>query len=235
MQTLLQIRSSIFSDGGQSSRLAERFVAAWHAAKPGGKVIVRDLALEPVPHLDAARFGAFVAKRDERTPEQQAMVAYSDALIDELARADVVVLAVPMYNFGIPSTLKAYFDHIARAGETFRYTEEGPAGLLTGKKVYVFAARGGLYAGTPRDSQTAVPDELPRFPGHERHSVRLCRRPGGERLQQGARASPRHRRRSTAWSRRNSRRFDGLGRPTRARPVWTHSRGACAQPQGHEI
>ena len=154
MKTLLQIRSSIFSNDGQSSRLAERFVARWSASNPGGKVIVRDLAKEPVPHLDAARFGAFLAKPVERTPAQQAVVEYSDALIGELKRADVVVLGLPMYNFGVPSTLKAYFDHVARVGETFKYTEKGPVGLLTGKKVYVFAARGGMYAGTPNDTQT---------------------------------------------------------------------------------
>ena len=154
MKTLLQIRSSIFSNDGQSSRLAERFVARWSASNPGGKVIVRDLAKEPVPHLDAARFGAFLAKPEERTPAQQAVVDYSDALIGELKRADVVVLGLPMYNFGVPSTLKAYFDHVARVGETFKYTEKGPVGLLTGKKVYVFAARGGMYAGTPNDTQT---------------------------------------------------------------------------------
>ncbi len=170
MKTLLQIRSSIFSDGGQSSRLAERFVAAWRGANPGGKVVVRDLAREPVPHLDAARFGAFLAKPDARTSEQQAVIAYSDALIAELKRADVVVLGLPMYNFGVPSMLKAYFDHIARAGETFRYTEKGPVGLVTGKEVYVFAARGGIYsevagAGTPRDTQTPYIREFLGFLG----------------------------------------------------------------------
>ena len=154
MKTLLQIRSSIFSNDGQSSRLAERFVARWRASNPGGKVIVRDLAKEPLPHLDAARFGAFLTKPEERTPAQQAVVDYSDALIGELKRADVVVLGLPMYNFGVPSTLKAYFDHVARVGETFKYTEKGPVGQLTGKKVYVFAARGGMYAGTPNDTQT---------------------------------------------------------------------------------
>ncbi len=154
MKTLLVIRSSIHSESGQSSRLANRFIARWRAAHPGGKVIVRDLAQEPVPHLDADRFGAFIAKPETRTPQQQAIVADSDVLIAELRSADAVVLAVPMYNFGIPSTLKAYFDHIARAGVTFRYTDTGPVGLLTGKQAYVFATRGGLYAGTPRDSQT---------------------------------------------------------------------------------
>jgi FMN-dependent NADH-azoreductase len=154
MKTLLQIQSSIFSDGGQSSQLARRFVTAWRAANPGGRVIVRDLAAEPAPHLDAERFGAFLSKPEQRTPEQQAVVDYSDALIEELRQADVVVIGVPTYNFGVPSTLKAYFDHVARAGVTFRYTEKGPVGLLTGKKVYVFAARGGMYAGTPNETQT---------------------------------------------------------------------------------
>jgi FMN-dependent NADH-azoreductase len=154
MKTLLKIQSSIFSDGGQSSQLAGRFIAAWRASNPGSKVIVRDLAKEPVPHLDAGRFGAFLAKPEERTPEQQAVVDYSDMLIDELKRADVIVIGLPMYNFGLPSTLKAYFDHVARVGVTFRYTEKGPVGLLTDKKVYVFAARGGMYAGTPNETQT---------------------------------------------------------------------------------
>jgi FMN-dependent NADH-azoreductase len=154
MKTLLQVTTSIHSDGGQSSRLADRFVTAWRKANPDGIVVVRDVARDPVPHLDAARFGAFLAKPGERTAEQQAVVDYSDALIAEIRRADVVVIGAPMYNFGIPSTLKAYFDHIARAGVTFRYTETGPVGLLKGKQAIVFAARGGLYAGTPRDTQT---------------------------------------------------------------------------------
>ena len=79
-----------------------------------------------------------------------------------------------MYNFGVPSMLKAYFDHVARAGVTFRYTEKGPVGLLTGKKVYVFATRGGYYAGTPLDTQTALRARLPRLPRHHRRGVRLC-------------------------------------------------------------
>jgi FMN-dependent NADH-azoreductase len=165
MSTLLLVKTSIFSDGGQSSRLAERFVAAWRESNPGATVRVRDLAKDPVPHIDAGRFGAFLAKPDERTSEQQAVVDYSDALIEELQSADVIVLGLPMYNFGVPSTLKAYFDHVARAGITFRYTENGPVGLITGKKVYVFAARGGLYAGTPRDTQTQYVRDFLAFLG----------------------------------------------------------------------
>jgi FMN-dependent NADH-azoreductase len=153
MQTLLQIKTSIFSDKGESSRLANRFAGAWRAAHPDGRVIVRDLARDPVPHLDAERFGAFLAKPEARTKAQAEALRCSDALIEELKEADIVALGVPLYNFGLPSTLKAYIDHIARAGVTFRYTEKGPVGLVTGKRAYVFATRGGLYAGTPLDTQ----------------------------------------------------------------------------------
>lgn len=165
MTTVLQLNTSLFSNGGQSSRLADQFTGALRAANPDTRVIVRDFAREPVPHLSAERFQAFIAKPEERTPEQQAVVNYSDALIDEIRRADVIVLGLPMYNFGLPSTLKAYFDHIARAGVTFRYTETGPVGLLTEKKAYVFATRGGLYAGTPLDTQTAYIRDFLRFLG----------------------------------------------------------------------
>jgi FMN-dependent NADH-azoreductase len=165
MTTLLQLNTSLFSTGGQSSRLADEFVARWRTNHPGGKVIVRDLAREPVPHLSAERFGAFLAKPGERTPEQQAVAAESDHLIDELKRADVIVLGLPMYNFGVPSTLKAYFDHVARAGVTFRYTEKGPVGLLTGKHAYVFATRGGFYDGAAADTQTAFVRQFLGFLG----------------------------------------------------------------------
>lgn len=154
MKTLLLIRSSLLLGNGQSNRLADRYVAAWQAANPEGRVVVRDLATHPVPHLDLARVGAFSTPAEQRTPEQRALVAESDALIAELQGADVVALGLPLYNFGIPSTLKAYFDHIARAGVTFRYTAAGAEGLVKGKQVLVFAARGGLYQGQPHDTQT---------------------------------------------------------------------------------
>lgn len=165
MSTLLKINASLFSSHGQSSQLTERFVTTWLDNHAGASVVTRDLAAEPVPHLDGARFMSFLAKPEERTAEQQAVVAYSDALIDELKRADVVVIGLPMYNFGVPSTLKAYFDHIARAGVTFKYTATGPEGLLTGKKAYILAARGGMYAGTPKDSQTTYVRDFLAFLG----------------------------------------------------------------------
>src|SRR5687768_18580435 len=118
MKTLLQIQTSLFEGNGQSSKLASSFANEWLAANPDGRVVVRDIGREPVPHLTAERFQAFLAKPADRTPEQQAIAGFSDALIDELFSADVIVLGLPMYNFGVPSSLKAYFDHIARAGVT---------------------------------------------------------------------------------------------------------------------
>ena len=165
MNTLLQINASLFSNNGQSSRLADKFVAAWQAQTPDGQVVVRDLATDPVPHLDGERFLSFLAKPEERSAQQQAVVDFSDALIAQIKGADAIVIGLPMYNFGIPSTLKAYFDHIARAGVTFRYTENGPVGLLGGKKVYIFATRGGLYAGTAKDSQTTYVRDFLNFIG----------------------------------------------------------------------
>lgn len=154
MRTLLQLNTSLYSNEGQSSQLTQRYVDAWSARNPNGAVIVRDLAADPVPHLTAERFAAFNTAPAARSGEQQLVVDYSDRLIDELRRADTVVIGLPMYNFGVPSTLKAYFDHVARANVTFKYTETGPVGLLSGKKVTVIATRGGAYAGTPMDSQT---------------------------------------------------------------------------------
>ena len=166
MTTLLQVNASIYNGNGQSSQLADQFVAAFRARNPATRIVVRDVAAaEPVPHLNAERFGAFITKPEERSAAQHAAVAYSDSLIDELKQADVIVFGLPMYNFGVPSQLKAYFDHIARAGATFKYTDKGPVGLLTGKKVYAFAARGGVYAGTPADTQTSYVRDFLRFLG----------------------------------------------------------------------
>jgi len=154
MSTLLLVQTSLYGAQGASSQLAERFVADWRKRNPGGRVVVRDLAEDPAPHLTAERFQAFSTAAENRTPQQQEVVAYSDALISELRSADTVVFAVPMYNFSVPSTLRAYFDHIARAGVTFRYTSAGPEGLLKGRRTYVFITRGGVY---PESADTQTP------------------------------------------------------------------------------
>jgi FMN-dependent NADH-azoreductase len=172
MKTYLQLNTSLFGDDAQSSRLAGQFVAALartEQAESGSAeapmVIVRDLGQHPIEHLTAERFQAFATPAEQRTPEQRRVAAESDTLIDELRAADVLVIGLPMYNFGVPSTLKAYFDHVARAGVTFRYSETGPVGLLTGKRAYVFATRGGRHAGTPRDLQSAFVRQFLGFIG----------------------------------------------------------------------
>jgi FMN-dependent NADH-azoreductase len=166
MPTLLQINASINNEKSQSSQLANQFIDRFQKRYPGATTLVRDVAAaEPVPHLNAERFAAFITPAEQRSAQQAAVVAYSDALINELKQADVIVLGLPMYNFGVPSQLKAYFDHIARSGVTFTYTDKGPVGLLSGKKVYVFATRGGQYAGTPLDTQTNYVRDFLRFVG----------------------------------------------------------------------
>ncbi len=154
MTTILQINSAARSQGAQSTLLADELTAKLKQSNPGATVTVRNLQADPLPHLDDAVLGAFFTPAESRTPEQNAIVAKSDALIAELQAADVIVIGAPLYNFGVSSQLKTYFDWIARAGVTFRYTENGPEGLVKGKKVHVVSARGGKYAGTPNDSQT---------------------------------------------------------------------------------
>jgi len=166
MKTLLYVRTSLYGEQGQSSQLAARFVADWRRRHPHGRVITRDLAADPAPHLTAERFQAFSVAPADRTSEQQAAVAYSDALIEELRSADTVVFGVPMYNFSVPSTLRAYFDHVARAGVTFRYTSAGPEGLLKGRRTLVFVARGGVYA-EGADTQTPYLRQFLGFIGLE--------------------------------------------------------------------
>lgn len=146
MKTLLKVQASLFGEQGQSSQLANRFIERWQAEHPAGRIVVRDLNANPVPHITAERFQALIAKAADRTPAQQVLVNESDTLIGELNAADVIVFAIPMYNFSIPSTVRSYFDHIARSGVTFRYTENGPEGLIKNKKAYVFISRGGIYA-----------------------------------------------------------------------------------------
>jgi len=149
MTTILHINSSIRSAGSVSRQLSSEFVSKWKAANPGDVVIERDLASNPVPHLTEQMMGAFFTPADQRSPEQARTIELADGLVQELFRADVVVLGAPMYNFSISSALKAWIDHVTRAGLTFSYAEAGPVGLVTGKKVYLFTASGGVYSEGP--------------------------------------------------------------------------------------
>lgn len=142
---ILQITTSVRGDASESTRVTNQIVAKLTAANPGASVVRRDLGAQPHPLLDGAALGALFTPAGQRSAEQLARVQLDDALILEAQAADVIVLGAPMYNFAMPVQLKSWFDAIARAGVTFRYTETGPEGLLKNKKVYVAAARGGVY------------------------------------------------------------------------------------------
>jgi FMN-dependent NADH-azoreductase len=164
MRTILKITAAMTGAKGFSAQLADEFIQQWLADNPGSRIVERDLYANPVPHLTAERFEAFSTPATELSSGQRTVVAYSDELIAELQAADVIVFAVPMYNFSVPSTLRAYFDHIARAGVTFRYTAEGAKGMIVGKQAYVFVARGGIYPAAA-DTQTPYLRQFLRFIG----------------------------------------------------------------------
>ncbi len=150
---ILQVNGSARREGANSTRVANLVTERLLARNPGAQLVLRDLAVTPQPVLDEAALGALFTPADKRTPEQAARAALDEALIAEVQAADVIVLGVPMYNFAITAQLKNWIDAIAKAGVTFRYTENGPEGLVKGKKVYVALARGGRYRGTELDSQ----------------------------------------------------------------------------------
>ena len=162
---ILQVNSSARLDSSFSTRLANGLVARLRTEHPAASLTVRDLARTPHPPLDESALQALFTPAEQRSPEHHARVAQDDALIAELQAADVVVLGVPMYNFGVPAGLKNWIDAISRAKVTFRYTEKGPEGLLTGKKVYVVLTRGGQYRNTPADSQVPYLKTLLTFLG----------------------------------------------------------------------
>jgi len=153
MSRVLIIESSARQQDSVSRQLTQQFISQWQAAHPADQITVRDLAINPVPHLDSTLLGGWMKPAEQRNEIEQLALERSNQLTDELVEADVLVLAAPMYNFAIPSTLKAWFDHVLRAGVTFKYGETGPQGLLTGKRAYVLTARGGIYAGGSLDHQ----------------------------------------------------------------------------------
>lgn len=150
---ILQINTSARATGANSTRLADAITARLKALHPDAAVALRDLATQPHPVLDGESLTALFTPADQRTAAQCARAALDDALIAQVQAANVLVLGVPMYNFGVTVQFKSWIDAIAKAGVTFRYTATGPEGLLTGKKVYVALARGGVYRDTATDSQ----------------------------------------------------------------------------------
>ena len=146
MSRVLIIESSARQQDSVSRQLTQTFIKQWQAAHPKDEIPVRDLAVNPVPHLDINLLGGWMKPAEQRTDIEQASLERSNLLTDELLAADVLVLAAPMYNFTIPSTLKAWLDHVLRAGVTFKYTETGPVGLAGNKTVIVASSRGGVYS-----------------------------------------------------------------------------------------
>jgi FMN-dependent NADH-azoreductase len=146
VKNILFVLSSPRGWKSYSHQFASHIVDDLKARHPSAKVVVRDVAREPLPHVDEAFVTGRVLPSEKRSPAEAKALALSDALVDELAAADVVVLAVPMYNFGLPSSLKAWIDHIMRPGRAFSYSEKGPEGLFKGKKAVVVVARGGVYS-----------------------------------------------------------------------------------------
>ena len=145
MSNVLLIHSSMFGDESKSLGLARELIARL----PHTSLVERPLGPDTIPHLDAETLKAMRIPEAARTDRQKELLALSDTLVGELEAADTIVLAVPMYNFSISSTLKAWIDHVAWAGRTFRYTASGPEGLLKGKKVFVATSRGGVYSEGP--------------------------------------------------------------------------------------
>lgn len=148
MSNVLVLNSSVGGADSVTRLLVEDAVAEIRRRDPAAQVVSRDLAANPVPHL-APDGVAGVRTPTATTQAEIAARDLSNTLIAELRAADTVVIGAPMYNFGLPSTLKAWFDHVLRAGETFRYSEAGPEGLLKNKRVIVIEARGGLYSEGP--------------------------------------------------------------------------------------
>lgn len=154
MKRILFIRSSLFAGNSASNQLGDEFVQQLVERNPGSTVTTLDLANAPLPHLDAEEFSSWQVDKTERSDTQRTLAGISDRLIDQLFAHDTLVFAIPMYNMGIPSTLKAWIDRVVRAGKTFRYTSEGPEGLVEDTDAYLLFTRGGNYKDTPMDTQT---------------------------------------------------------------------------------
>src|SRR5438552_2022587 len=149
MKNVLLVLSSPRGNESYSHRVANHVIDEIRAEHPGVEVVIRDLANDPLPHVAEPFVNGRGLPPEQRNAAQASALRVSDALIDEVDAADIIVLAVPMYNFGVPSALKAWIDHIVRPGRTFSYSKRGPVGLVQGKKGIVVVARGGVYSQGP--------------------------------------------------------------------------------------
>ena len=164
MKKVLVLNSSLNGENGNSTKLTNTFVSQL-TEQDQVAITVRDLSSDAIDHLTQTEMAAWMTDVNERSDEQKALAAISDELIGELNDNDLIVIGMPMYNFGIPSTFKTWIDRIARAGITYKYTEQGAVGLLENKKVVVLAARGGVYQGSDIDTQTKYLKDVLGFVG----------------------------------------------------------------------
>ncbi|MFD2937047.1 FMN-dependent NADH-azoreductase [Spirosoma flavum] len=165
MKKILNIIASPRADESFSSKLGYAIIEQIKEANPGSTVQTRDLNLTPFPHVEVVHLAAFYAPEDSYTPESKAAVQHSNEAIQEIMDADILLISTPMWNFSIPSVLKAWIDHIARAGVTFQYSEKGPVGLIKGKKVYIALASGSFYSAEPAQSLDFAAPYLKTFLG----------------------------------------------------------------------
>ncbi|NHB95655.1 FMN-dependent NADH-azoreductase [Photorhabdus stackebrandtii] len=151
MSKVLVLKSSIMAQHSHTNQMADFFIEKWQANHADDSITIRDLAAQPIPVLDNELVHALRPRDNEMTARQKEVLALSDELIAELQDHDIIVMTAPMYNFHIPTQLKNYFDLIARAGVTFRYTENGPEGLVKNKRAIILTSRGGIHKDGPSD------------------------------------------------------------------------------------
>jgi len=149
MKNILHVISSPRGESSFSIKLGNSIVEKIQTAHPDSVVTTTDLTNSVLPHLSASHLASFFTPAEQRTQENKETIRESDAAIAEVQQADFIVIGLPLYNFSIPSTLKAWIDHITRAGITFKYSENGPEGLLKNKKLYIAMASGGIYSEGP--------------------------------------------------------------------------------------
>jgi len=156
MKKILNIISSPRGTESNSIRLAEALIGKLTAQHPGSNVKTVDLVKTKFPHLEEAQLAGFFTPPDQHTEEHREAIRHSEEAIRDVFDSDILVIGAPMYNFSLPSALKAWIDHIVRAGKTFSYSEKGPAALVDGKKVYLLIASGGVYSDGPRKQNDFV-------------------------------------------------------------------------------
>ncbi|MFD0766539.1 FMN-dependent NADH-azoreductase [Mucilaginibacter lutimaris] len=149
MKKILHIITSPRGEASMSIKLGNAIVEKILAKYPGSTVKIKDIAKSLFPHLEEAHLTSFFTPAEHYTPENREAIKHSEEAVKEIHDADIIVVGAPLYNFSIPSTLKAWIDHIARAGITFKYDENGPQGLINGKKIYLAISSGAVYSDGP--------------------------------------------------------------------------------------